>query len=76
MATLLAFRGSLSSGDVLQDDDGPATCPKCHHADAGITIAAVRNGEGWRCVRCTQFRDGPRLAAVAAYATWRNAHNR
>jgi hypothetical protein len=47
----------------------PATCPLCH-AHASVTQAALDAGGAWRCVRCGQYWDGRRLAAVASYAAW------
>jgi uncharacterized Zn finger protein len=55
-------------------DDEPevfrlATCPMCH-TRASLTQSAVEAGGDGRCVRCGQFWDVARLAAVAAYAAW------
>ena len=74
MATLLAFRASLNTGANREDHGGLATCPKCHSVDATVTTAAVRDGAGWRCARCTQYWDRARLAAVAAYSKWLDTH--
>lgn len=47
----------------------PATCPMCH-TGLSVTQAALDAGGGWRCVRCGQYWDARRLAAVASYAAW------
>lgn len=61
-------------------DDEPdvsrrATCPMCH-TQAPVTRNAIEVGADWRCVRCGQHWNAPRLAAVAAYAAWRVEHDR
>jgi predicted Zn finger-like uncharacterized protein len=55
-------------------DDKPdvvptATCPMCH-TRASLTQSALAAGGDWRCVRCGQYWDAARLAAVAGYAAW------
>jgi len=44
-------------------------CPMCH-TPTSLTQHAVETGGDWRCVRCGQYWDAVRLAAVAAYAEW------
>lgn len=51
--------------DVLRS----VTCPMCH-TGASLTQAALDAGAAWRCGRCGQQWDAPRLKTVAAYATW------
>jgi len=40
-----------------------------------MTQALLDAGGGWRCRRCSQQWDGPRLATVAAYAVWALEHD-
>lgn len=47
----------------------PATCPMCH-TGLSVTRTALDSGGGSRCVRCGQYWDARRLAAVASYAAW------
>lgn len=52
-----------------------ATCPMCH-TPTSATESAIEAGGDWRCVRCGQYWDAGRLAAVAAYAAWTVDHDR
>ena len=45
-----------------------ATCPLCHAKRVASTQEPLETDEDWRCARCGQRWDAPRLAAVAAYA--------
>ena len=47
-----------------------ATCPLCHTTHGSLTPDALEAGGTWRCVRCGQWWDADRLAAVAAYSAW------
>jgi predicted Zn finger-like uncharacterized protein len=53
----------------------PAICPMCH-TGLSVTQAALDAGGGWRCVRCGQYWDARRLAAVASHAAWAADHDR
>ena len=44
-------------------------CPMCHTTQPSTTDALEAPGS-WRCTRCGQQWDAPRLAAVAGYAAW------
>ena len=47
-----------------------ATCPLCHSKRVASTQEPLETDEDWRCARCGQRWDAPRLATVAAYAEW------
>ena len=47
-----------------------ATCPLCHAHRVASTQEPLETDEDWRCARCGQRWDAPRLAAVAAFAEW------
>jgi hypothetical protein len=48
---------------------GIVNCPMCH-TSAPLPQSAIDAGADWRCVRCLQRWDAPRLIAVANYVTW------
>ena len=54
---------------------GNAICPMCH-TSAPLSQSAIDAGADWRCVRCGQHWDAPRLVTVANYATWVDDHDR
>ena len=59
-----------SAIETNQDASAAATCPSCQTAHPSLTMDALENGHGWRCVRCGQRWNASRLAVVAAYASW------
>lgn len=61
--------------DTDQDPLRPVMCPMCH-TPSTLSQGEVEAGADWRCIRCTQHWDAPRLAAVAAYAAWQVEHER
>ena len=54
---------------------GTVICPMCH-TSAPLPQSAIDAGADWRCVRCGQRWDAPRLVTVANYATWVDDHDR
>jgi ribosomal protein L37AE/L43A len=64
---------------VMLDDEPDSLrspiCPMCH-TSATLSGSALEAGGEWRCTRCGQRWDAPRLAAVAAYAAWTVVHDR
>lgn len=54
---------------------GTVICPMCH-TGAPLPQSAIDAGADWRCVRCGQRWDAPRLATVATYTTWLEHHDR
>jgi hypothetical protein len=51
------------------------TCPLCHTVHPGLSDA-LDAGVVFRCDRCGQQWDAPRLKAVAAYDAWTAARAR
>ena len=71
----MASSSSRPNATAVLPDDGldilPAvTCPMCH-TSAALSRSALAAAGAWRCVRCGQHWDAPRLEAVAAYVAWR-----
>jgi predicted Zn finger-like uncharacterized protein len=65
---------ALLDGD--SDGQRPATCPLCHTAHPSMTEDALASGVDYRCARCGQLWNAPRLATVTAYAAWVAEHDK
>lgn len=64
---------AVMTGSALRDKKSdiqvPVMCPMCH-TGSPLSPHAIAAGAEWRCVRCGQLWDAPRLVTVATYDTW------
>ena len=68
MTTTLSLPRVATAREPALDTWRLATCPLCHAKRVASTQEPLETDEDWRCARCGQRWDAPRLAAVAAYA--------